>query len=161
MNNIQLKILLSIVLAITFLSIDTSLFAHVIDDNIPKLDNPMSVEYLKKNLRKSQPRLVLNSKIEKDLRKKLKTDPVVQNMYKAIQLNATEVQKKPLLERKKIGRRLLSVSREMLYRMNMLGMVSEDTTTPRNIRRAAKQGITALQLVDNTPAVRAANAFPA
>jgi uncharacterized protein len=43
--------------------------------------------------------------------------------------------------------------------MNMLGMVSEDTTTPRNIRRAAKQGITALQLVDNTPAVRAANAI--
>ena len=43
--------------------------------------------------------------------------------------------------------------------MNMLGMVSEDTTTPRNIRRAAKQSITALQLVDNTPAVRAANAI--
>jgi uncharacterized protein (UPF0147 family) len=43
--------------------------------------------------------------------------------------------------------------------MNMLGMVSEDTTTPRNIRRAAKQAVTALQLVDNTPAVRAANAI--
>ena len=42
---------------------------------------------------------------------------------------------------------------------NMLGMVSEDTTTPRNIRRAAKQSITSLQLVDNTPAVRAANAI--
>ncbi|HSQ53509.1 UPF0147 family protein [Candidatus Bathyarchaeota archaeon] len=43
--------------------------------------------------------------------------------------------------------------------MNVLGMVSEDTTTPRNIRRAAKQSITALQLADNTPAVRAANAI--
>jgi uncharacterized protein (UPF0147 family) len=43
--------------------------------------------------------------------------------------------------------------------MNMLGMVSEDTTTPRNIRRAAKQAITSLQLVNNTPAVRAANAI--
>ncbi|MBT8171345.1 UPF0147 family protein [Candidatus Bathyarchaeota archaeon] len=43
--------------------------------------------------------------------------------------------------------------------MNMLGLVSEDTTTPRNIRRAAKQSITSLQLVDNTPAVRAANAI--
>ena len=123
MNKIQLRILFSIVLVITFLSIDTSLFARVKDDNIPKLDNRKSVQYLKKNLRKSQPRLVLNSKIEKDLRKKLKTDPVVQNMYKAIQLSAAEVQKKPLLERKKIGRRLLSVSREMLYRMNTLSMV--------------------------------------
>ncbi|MEJ2126602.1 MAG: UPF0147 family protein [Candidatus Bathyarchaeota archaeon] len=38
-------------------------------------------------------------------------------------------------------------------------MVSEDTTTPRNIRRAAKQSITSLQVADDTPAVRAANAI--
>jgi len=93
------------------------------DEDIPMLDNPMSAQYLKKNLRRSQPRLVLNSQIEKTLKKKLKADPVIQNMYKAIQLNAAEVQQKPLLERVKIGRRLLSVSREMLWRMNMLGMV--------------------------------------
>ncbi len=43
--------------------------------------------------------------------------------------------------------------------MNVLGLVSEDTTTPRNIRRAAKQSITALQPSENTPAVRAANAI--
>ena len=44
-------------------------------------------------------------------------------MYKAIRLNAQEIQKSPLLERKKTGRRLLSVSREMLYRMNVLSLV--------------------------------------
>lgn len=43
--------------------------------------------------------------------------------------------------------------------INMLGMVSEDTTTPRNIRRAAKQSITSLQKADDTPAVRAANSI--
>lgn len=43
--------------------------------------------------------------------------------------------------------------------MNVLGLVSEDTTTPRNIRRAAKQSIVALQPSENTPAVRAANAI--
>lgn len=43
--------------------------------------------------------------------------------------------------------------------MNVLGMVSEDTTTPRNIRRAAKQSIASLQISENTPAVRAANAI--
>ena len=43
--------------------------------------------------------------------------------------------------------------------MNVLGLVSEDTTTPRNIRRAAKQSITTLQISENTPAVRAANAI--
>jgi len=36
---------------------------------------------------------------------------------------------------------------------------SEDTTTPRNIRRAAKESIEALQLTEYTPAVRASNAI--
>ena len=40
----------------------------------------------------------------------------------------------------------------------VLGQVSEDTTTPRNIRRAAKQSIEALQLTQHTLAVRASNA---
>lgn len=43
--------------------------------------------------------------------------------------------------------------------MNVLGLVSEDTTTPRNIRRAAKQSIDSLQLTENTPAVRASSAI--
>jgi len=90
---------------------------------IPMLDNPVTVQYLKKNLRKSQPRLVLNSQTEKNLKKKLKADPVVQNMYRAIKLNAADVQQKPLLSRAMVGRRLLGTSREMLWRINMLGMV--------------------------------------
>jgi uncharacterized protein (UPF0147 family) len=43
--------------------------------------------------------------------------------------------------------------------MNILGLISEDTTTPRNIRRAAKQSIEVLQLKENTPAVRASSAI--
>jgi hypothetical protein len=88
-----------------------------------KLQNPVTVDYLKKNLRKTQPRLVINSDLEKLVKTKLKTDPVIQNLYKAIQANTAVIQGKPLLERKLEGRRLLGVSREMLYRMNMLGMV--------------------------------------
>ena len=41
----------------------------------------------------------------------------------------------------------------------VLGQVSEDTTTPRNIRRAAKESINALQTEELTPAVRASNAI--
>ncbi len=97
---------------------------QIFDENeIPMLDNPVSVEYLTKNLRKSQPRLVLNPQTEKNLKKRLKTDPVIQNMYRAVQLNAAEVQQKPLLSRELVGRRLLGTSREMLWRINMLGMV--------------------------------------
>ena len=40
-----------------------------------------------------------------------------------------------------------------------LGEVSEDSTTPRNIRRAAKDSMGALQTSEFTPAVRASNAI--
>jgi hypothetical protein len=40
----------------------------------------------------------------------------------------------------------------------VLGAVSEDNTTPRNIRRAAKDSMDALQSKEFTPAVRASNA---
>ena len=93
------------------------------NEEIPKLENPISVQYLKRNLRKNSPRLVLNSSLERNLKRKLKTDPVIQNVYKAIQLNAEKIREQPLLERNMVGRRLLGTSREMLYRMNMLGMV--------------------------------------
>ncbi|NIR87392.1 UPF0147 family protein [Candidatus Bathyarchaeota archaeon] len=41
----------------------------------------------------------------------------------------------------------------------ILGQVSEDTTTPRNIRRASKESMSALELTEYTPAVRASNAI--
>jgi uncharacterized protein (UPF0147 family) len=43
--------------------------------------------------------------------------------------------------------------------MVVLGEISEDTTTPRNIRRAAKNAMQALQTTEYTPAVRASNAI--
>ncbi|MEM3770558.1 MAG: UPF0147 family protein [Candidatus Bathyarchaeia archaeon] len=43
--------------------------------------------------------------------------------------------------------------------MTVLAEVSEDTTTPRNIRRAAKDSMDALQTTEFTPAVRASNAI--
>ena len=120
-------------------------------DDIPMLENPMTVQYLKKNLRKSQPRLVLNSKIEKNLKKKLKTDPVIQNMYMAIQLNAAEVQQRPLLERRKVGRRLLGVSREMLWRVNMLGMVYQIEKDPKILDRINEEVIAVCNFSDWNP----------
>ena len=126
--NMNKNALFNVILTLTFL-LSSSAFASINEPanedekNIPKLENPMSVQYLKKNLRKSQPRLVFNAKIERNLKRKMKTDPVLQNMFEAIQLNAEMIFEKPLLTRKKIGRRLLHTSREMLWRMNMLGFV--------------------------------------
>jgi hypothetical protein len=110
-------------LVFTFQSIPAFPFLQSGEEDTPRLNNPVNEQYLRKNLQKSQPRLVLNPRIERHLKYELKTNPVVQNMYEAIQLNAAEILDEPMLERVMTGRRLLHVSREMLYRMNMLGMV--------------------------------------
>ncbi len=116
-----------------------------------KLYNPVTTDYLKKNLRKSQPRLVLNAELEKLVKVKLKTDPVIQNMYKAIQSNAAEIQKKPFLERKLEGRRLLGVSREMLYRMNMLGMVYRIDKDSKILKRINEEVIAVCNFTNWNP----------
>jgi uncharacterized protein (UPF0147 family) len=56
-------------------------------------------------------------------------------------------------------KKLQEYEERIIEAMNVLGLVSEDTTTPRNIRRAAKQSIEVLQLTENTPAVRASSAI--
>lgn len=100
-----------------------------------KLQNPISVKYLKASLRKSSPRLILTPSIEKNLKRKIISDAIVKNYYAAIKLNAEQIQQSPLLTRKMEGRRLLAVSREMLYRMNILSMVYRIEKSPAILKR--------------------------
>jgi len=59
-----------------------------------------------------------------------------------------------------VGKKKLKEYEERMQQaMVVLGQVSEDTTTPRNIRRAAKGSIDALQASGHSPAVRASNAI--
>jgi len=60
-----------------------------------------------------------------------------------------------LVSRKK----LKEYEERMKQAMAVLSQVSEDTTTPRNIRRTAKESMDALQVTEYTPAVRASNAI--
>jgi hypothetical protein len=93
------------------------------EKNIPKLQNPISESYIRNNITKSKPRMVFNKQIIEDIKRKIKTDSVVGNMYKVIRLNAYEILNQSLLERVQIGRRILAISRTMLHRMNLLGVV--------------------------------------
>ncbi len=87
------------------------------------LKNPITVDYLKANLAKKSPRLILTPQIEKDLKQQLKTDPQIQKYYQRLQAEAQEILAKPLVKRELEGFRLLFVSREMLRRMGTLCMV--------------------------------------
>jgi hypothetical protein len=118
---------------------------------IPKLNNPMPGEYLKNHLRKESPRLVFTADLEQQLRKKLKTDPVVKNVYEALKLNAAAIQEEPLLEREQIGRRLLSVSRKMLYRMNVLGVLYRLDKDPRILNRVNEELLAVCRFSDWNP----------
>ena len=116
-----------------------------------ELTNPFTEEFLVNNLRKEQPRLVLNSEIDKVLREKLKLDPVVKNFYSAIKLNAMSVLDEPYLRREKIGKRLLHISREMLYRINMLGMVYHIEKEPMILDRINNEVLTVCSFSDWNP----------
>jgi uncharacterized protein (UPF0147 family) len=59
-----------------------------------------------------------------------------------------------------VGKKKLKEYGERIQQaINVLGQVSEDSTTPRNIRRTTKESIDALQTSENSPAVNASNAI--
>lgn len=143
-----MKILLYLILIIWAFGFD-GVIAQTAEEYT--LDNPVTVKYLEDNLRKETPRLILNSEIEKHLKSKLENDSVVQNMYKAIKLNASEILSQPILERRVIGRRLLLTSREMLYRINILGMVYQLEQDQEVLERINKELLAVVDFEDWNP----------
>ena len=66
-------------------------FAQEKDKEIPKLQNPFTESFLKENLKLSKPRLIYNEQNINELKIKLKSDPVIKNMYEAIRIDAYEI----------------------------------------------------------------------
>lgn len=99
------------------------------------LANPISVEYLREQLAKNDPRLILTPEIEKQLKRKLQSDPLVKTYFASLQNQAQEILQKPLLKRELEGFRLLFVSREMLERMGILSIVYRLEKDPAILQR--------------------------
>ena len=110
-------------------------FAQTTESQITKLDNPISTTYLKKYLSKKSPKLILTPEIEKSLKKKLKTDPLVQKYYQYLLNESERILTEPLLKRELEGFRLLFVSREMVERMGILCMVYRIDKSPEILKR--------------------------
>ena len=87
------------------------------------LENPFTGDYLLKHIAPATPRLILTPAMEKVLKEKLSTDPQVQAYFRYLKDEAEKIMTQPLLERRLTGRRLLSVSRTMAYRMGVLCLV--------------------------------------
>ncbi|WP_373513021.1 heparinase II/III family protein [Persicitalea sp.] len=98
-------------------------------------DNPITADYIKKNLPKKSPKLILTPALEKTIRQKLKDDPYVRDYYQYLVKEAGEILSKPVVERELEGFRLLFVSREMLRRMSTLCMVYRIGKDPKILEK--------------------------
>jgi len=148
-RSVPIAVTICLIYSLTFGSLN--LPAQTRDDRETqpvKLDNPISVAYIKKNLSKQSPRLVLNKKTEQNLKKKLKTDPVVQNVYKAIKLNAESVFEKPIINldipmEERSQNNQLDISRDLLHRISSMAMVYRIEKDPRMLERINEEVIAA------------------
>ena len=118
---------------------------------IRKLQNPVTENYIRTQLRKSSPRLILTPEIERTLKRKLKIDPVVKNYYAAMKINAGNIMESPVLTRNVVGRRLLGTSRSMLHRMTVLSMVYRIDRDPSVLKRINEELIAICNFQDWNP----------
>lgn len=147
MKNRNQILIFSYLLVVVLIGISVIVLAQP-NHQVPKLENPITVEYLKKNLSKHSPRIVLNKKIEKNLKKKLKTDPVIRNIYRAIKLNAESIFEKKIINldiplEKRSQNNQLDISRDLLYRINMLAMVYRIEKDPKILHRINNEVVAA------------------
>jgi len=123
-NKMINKLLTLLILSFYFLfCIGSKILAQGKNGEIPVLKNPFSESYVRENLKHSKPRLIYNEQIVQELKGKIKSDPVIHNMYEAIRHAAYGIFDKPVIKRIKTTNSMLDVSRELLRRVNMLGMV--------------------------------------
>ena len=118
------KLLTVLLLSIYFIACQANkAFADEKEKDIPKLQNPFSESYIRENLKQSKPRLIYNEQIIEELKKKIESDPVITNLYEAVRLDAYEILDIPVITRVKTTNSMLDISRELLRRVNMLGLV--------------------------------------
>jgi len=115
------------------------------------LENPVTIAWLKAHISKQSPKLILTPEIEKQLKQKLKTDPLLQKYHRYLQNEATAIMTKPLLKRELEGFRLLAVSREMVERMGVLCMVYRLDKNEKFLKRIDEEVKTVCAFQDWNP----------
>ena len=130
MNYLNQKIVLAFILVV--LVHIHPVFAQL---KTTKLENPVTVEYMKATLSKKSPKLILTPAIEKEIKVKLKSDALVQKYYSYLKKQADSILEKPLLKHELEGFRMLAVSREMVERMGVLCVVYRIDKKPEILKR--------------------------
>lgn len=153
MNNrksIFTRVLLPIIL-ISFLA--ATCFAGKRENDIPKLKNPFSVSYVKKTVSQEKPRMIFNQGIVEGLKERIRSDPVIGNLYEAIRLDADEILTLPVIKRIKKTNSMLDISREILRRVNVLGVVYLVEGDDRILERINQEVLATCRFTDWNPPV--------
>lgn len=111
-------------------------------------NNPFTKDYIEANLNRSLPRLVFTPEREKVLIEAVKNDSVIGNLYSVTKQSAYEILDLPLIKRKKVGRRILQTSRDMLYRINTLGVVYRVERDPKLAERVDQELLSVCNFID-------------
>lgn len=144
----QLVVLISMILPVLMGTAVHGQTPNTPEEAIQKLQNPITVDYLKNKLSKNLPRLVLNEKLGKNLRKKIKSDPFIKSTYEAIKYNAKMVLDKNVIsvdipDNPRSQKNQLGISRDFLHRINMLSMVYYIDQNPDILMRINEEVIAA------------------
>lgn len=149
-NTLKTFLIFSILL-VTF-QINQALAAEN-EDDISSFHNPFSASFVQDNLSKTKPRMIYTKEIVEDVRKRIKTDPVIANLYKAIRNEAFEILDMPVITRDKKTYAMLHVSRGFLRRINMLGTVYLMEKDERMLAGINREVIAVGNFVDWNPSV--------
>ena len=87
------------------------------------LSNPVTETWVRENLRKSGPKIILTKEKILQIKKSIQTDAAVKAYYQYLYQNAVSLITLPVLERRMEGRRLLTITREAVSRLGALSVV--------------------------------------
>lgn len=116
-----------------------------------QINGPITELWLQQNLSKESPRLILQTDHIPKIKSLIASDTLVAKYFQYLQGQADLILQAPLLERKQIGKRLLSVSREALRRFTALSLMVRLTDDPAYLSRLEAEMQAVCQFSDWNP----------
>jgi len=113
------------------------------------LDHSMSVSYLQNNLKKNTPRLILGEAADRQLKRALRSDPMVKMFYETLKSDAEVWLDEPLLERTMVGRRMSTGDTRV--RLSTLAMVYHLSGEKKFLNRLNKEILAVCAFPDWNP----------
>lgn len=115
------------------------------------LSNPVTESWVRENLHKSSPKVILTREKILQIKKAIRDDETVKAYYQYLYQNAVSLISLPVLERRMEGKRLLTISREAVSRLGTLSVVYAISGEKRFLDRVNDEIIAVCNFSDWNP----------